>query len=256
MSKNTDAPDIDAPFSQPRFEEHTAQVRQIALGLAKELPRSVQINDLIQDGMLGLLDALLRASKEMTARHFRNFAAKRIRGAVLDGLRATDWGTRRVRRTMRRIEIATQKLGHQLGRAPTEGEVAEALDMPLAAYQQTLQEAHGYLLISLDDLEDRGENGNYLTQCALNNADPLVVLERSAFQAALAAALNGLPAQEREVLELYYEEGRNMREIAGNLSLSEGRISQLHTQAIARLRAALFTVEEQSRLLTPRRKPR
>lgn len=256
MSDKPDPPDMAEPENRRLVDELSPMVRQIAYGMAKDLPRSVQANDLVQDGMLGLMDAILRANKEMTAQQFRSFAAKRIRGAVLDGLRAIDWGTRRVRRTMRQVEIATQKLSHQLGRAPTEGEVAEALSMPLAAYQRTLQEAHGYSLISLDDLEGRVEAGDYLEYCVSTNANPLVVLERTAFQETLALALGALPGQEKMVMAHYYEAGRTMREIAELLGVTEGRICQIHAQAIARLRVAVVGGEERSPLLAPRRMPR
>ena len=255
-SDTCDSPDMSAPERQRLVEEHAPMVRQIAHGMLKELPHSVREDDLVQDGLLGLLDAILRANKAMTAQQFRSFAAQRIRGAVLDGLRAADWGSRRVRRAMRNIEITTQQLGHQLGRAPSESEVAAALGIPLASYQHTLQQAHGYFLISLDDLDGWEENSNYLDQCVSSNADPLVVLQRADFQKALAAALAALPAQEKEVVSLYYETERTMRQIGETLALSEGRVSQIHAQAIARLRAAVLGGAEKLPLLAPRRKPR
>ena len=252
----SDKADMSTPGNRRMVGELSPMVRQIAYGMAKELPNSVQVSDLVQDGMQGLMEAILRANKEMTAQQFRSFAAKRIRGAVLDGLRAIDSGTRRVRRTMRDVELATQKLGHQLGRAPGEAEVAEALGMPLARYQRTLQEAHGYFLISLDDLDGRVEAGDYIEYCASANLDPLVVLERKAFQETLGAAVDALPAQEKVVMAHYYEAERNMREIAGELGVSESRVCQIHAQAIARLRVAVLGGEEKSLLLAPRRKPR
>lgn len=256
MSDKPDRPDMSGPENQRMVDELSPLVRQIAYGMAKELPGSVQVGDLIQDGMLGLMDAILRANKAMTAQQFKSFAARRIRGAVLDGLRAIDWGTRRVRRAMRLAEMATQKLGHQLLRAPSEVEVAQALGIPLAAYQRTLQEAHGYSLIALDDLEGSVEAGSYLEYCASTNADPLIVLERSAFQDTLAIALGALPAQEKMVMAHYYEAGLAMREIADLLGVTEGRVCQIHAQAIARLRVAVVGGEERSPLLAPRRKPR
>lgn len=249
-------PDMSTPENQRMVGELSPLVRQIAYGMAKELPSSVQVGDLVQDGMQGLMGAILRANKEMTAQQFRSFAAKRIRGAVLDGLRAVDSGTRRVRRTMRDVELATQKLGHQLGRAPSEVEVADALGLPLIRYQRTLQEAHGYALISLDDLDGRVEAGDYLEYCAATNADPLIVLERKAFQTTLADALDALPAQEKAVMAHYYEAERNMRETAAELGVSESRVCQIHAQAIARLRVAVLGGEDKSPLLAPRRKPR
>ena len=248
--------EADDAESQRLLTRHTPMVRQIAQGLLKGLPSNVQADDLIQDGLLGLMDAIIRSNRQATERQFATYVAQRVRGAMLDGLRANDGGTRRVRREMRRVELAIQQLGHQLGRAPTEGEVSARLGMPIAAYQQLLQEAHGYFLISLDDLGGSDEGGDYLDQCASSDLDPLVVLQRAAFRQALSDALDALPGQEQKVMEFYYEEDRNMREIGGLLGVSEGRVSQIHAQAIARLRSAVIGVEEDRSLLAPRRQPR
>jgi FliA/WhiG family RNA polymerase sigma factor len=246
----------DDAESRRLLARHTPMVRQIAQGLMKGLPPNVQADDLIQDGLLGLMDAIIRTNRQATERQFATYVAQRVRGAMLDGLRANDGGTRRVRREMRRVELAIQQLGHQLGRAPTEGEVSARLGMPIAAYQQLLQEAHGYFLISLDDLGGGNEGGDYLEQCASSEFDPLVVLQRAAFRQALGGALDALPGQEQKVMALYYEEDHNMREIGGLLGVSEGRVSQIHAQAIARLRSAVIGVEEDRSLLAPRRLPR
>lgn len=246
----------DDAESQRLLTRHTPLVRQIAQGLLKGLPSNVQADDLIQDGMLGLMDAIIRTNRQETERQFAKYVAQRVRGAMLDGLRATDGGTRRVRREMRRVELAIQQLGHQLGRAPTEGEVSGALGMPITAYQQLLQEAHGYFLIYLDDLGGGDEGGDYLEQCASSELDPLVVLQRAAFRQALGGALDALPGQEQKVMALYYEEDRTMRDIGGLLGVSEGRVSQIHAQAIARLRGAVIGAEAGRSPLAPRRKPR
>jgi RNA polymerase sigma factor for flagellar operon FliA len=241
--------------SRELIARHTPLVRQIAQGLAKGMPSSVQADDLIQDGMLGLMDAVIRSSRQVTERQFEKYVEQRVRGAMLDGLRATDGGTRRVRREMRRVEVAIHRLGHQLGRAPREGEVAEALGMPIAEYQGLLQESHGYSLISLDDLGG-GAVDDYLEQCASSQQDPLVVLQRAAFRAALGTALGALPDQEQSVMAGYYGEGRTMREIGELMEISEGRVSQIHSQAIARLRGAVIGGEPERSVLAPRRKAR
>ena len=241
--------------SRQLIARHTPMVRQIAQGLAKGLPSSVATEDLIQDGLLGLMDAVIRSSREVTERQFEKYIAQRVRGAMLDGLRATDGGTRRVRREMRRVEVAIHQLGHRLGRAPREGEVADALGMPIAEYQGLLQESHGYSLISLDDLGGDADS-DYLEQCASSHQDPLVVLQRAAFRAALGGALGALPDQEQSVVARYYGEGRTMREIGELLDISEGRVSQIHSQAIARLRVAVIGGEPERSVLAPRRKAR
>lgn len=235
---------------------HEPLVRRIASGLMKGLPASVEADDLVQDGLIGLMDAIIRTSREKTGRQFEAYISQRVRGAMLDGLRANDGGTRRVRREMRRVEVAIQQVGHQRGRAPTEGEVAEALGMPIAKYQELLQEAHGYLLISLDDLRSEDENGNPLEQCTSTDGDPLAVLQRAAFRRALGGALDALPRQEQEVMKLYYEDELNMSAVGERIGLSEGRVSQIHAQAIARLRGVVVGADDQRSLLAPRRQAR
>jgi RNA polymerase sigma factor for flagellar operon FliA len=242
--------------SRRLIAEHTPMVKQIAQGLRKGMPASIQADDLVQDGMLGLMDAIIRANRETTGRQFDKYVSQRVRGAMLDGLRANDSGTRRVRREMRRVEVAIHKLGHELGRAPGEGEVASALGVPISEYQHLLQEAHGYLLISLDDLTENEPEGDPLEHYASCNQDPLVVLQRTAFRKALASALDALPRQEQSLMTYYYEEGRTMRDIGTLLGVTEGRVSQIHSQAIARLRVAVVGNEEQRSLLAPRRQPR
>ena len=210
--------------------------------------------DLVQDGMVGLMEALLRWTRVSTGAHFQNYMAQRAEGAMLDGLRALDPGSRQVRKQMRQVEQAIQQLEHQLGRAPKPREIALALKMPLHKYQQLLQEANGYMLISLHDL-DNDDAQAYLHHCISENTDPLVVLERSALKTALAHAVAQLPKQMQKILQMYYLQDLKMHEIAHQLHLSEARISQLHTQAIALLRASM-PEGNITLLLQPRRKAR
>lgn len=235
-------------------ESQAHLVKSIANSLARRLPASVERADLIQDGTLGVMEALLRWTKETTGAHFENYVALRAHGAMLDGLRALDPGSRQVRKEMRRVEQAIQSLGHAHGRFPREREIAEALGISLQAYQRLLQDAQGYLLISLHDLAGEEEEA-YLEHCINENADPLVVLERSGLRMALANAVKLLTKQKQTLLKLYYEDDLKMREIAEKLGLSEARISQLHTQTIAELRAAMPDGDINT-LLKPRRKAR
>lgn len=246
----------DDAESRALIGRHAPMVRQIAQGLAKGLPSSVQTDDLIQDGLIGLMDAIIRSSIETSGRQFGKYAAQRVRGAMLDGLRANDGGSRRVRREMRRVEAALHQLGHRLGRVPRGGEVAAALGMPIGDYQQLLQEAHGYTLISLDDLGGGEADEEYPDLSTSSQQDPFVVLRRAAFRKVLGDALEALPAREQAVMTHYYEEERPMREIGELLGLSEGRVSQIHAQAIARLRVAVIGGEPQRSVLAPRRQAR
>ena len=234
----------------------TPLVKRIARRLMRTLPSSVEADDLVQDGMVGLMDALLRTTRETTGQEFDNYVSQVVRGAMLDGLRGADIGTRRARRDMRQVEVVIQRLGHQLGRHPTEAEVAAALEMPIADYQKLLQEVYGYSLVSLDDLVDHGDSEEYLAYCASNNLSPVGALERANFKDVLINAIRSLSKQEKLVMTHYYESGRNMKDIGVRLGLTEGRISQIHAQAIARLRVAVLGGETKTKLLAPRRKKR
>ncbi|MBK7685365.1 MAG: RNA polymerase sigma factor FliA [Rhodocyclaceae bacterium] len=248
--------DLNNPEVRRLVDRLTPLVKRIARRLMRTLPASVEADDLVQDGMIGLMGAVLRSTRETTGQEFDKYVSQCVRGAMLDGLRANDMASRRVRREMRQVEVVMQQLGHKLGRQPTEGEVSAALDMSISDYQKLLQEVYGYTLVSLDDLVDHGDSEEYLTYCATNDLSPVGALERSGFQGVLIEALRALPKQEKLILTHYYEAGRNMREIGAKLGLTEGRISQIHAQAIARLRAAVLGGEVRTTLLAPRRKKR
>lgn len=214
-------------------------VKRIAYHLMAKLPASVLADDLIQNGMLGLLDAIGRFEEGMGAQ-FETYAVQRIRGAMLDGLRENDWMPRGVRREMRRVESAIQQLEHHHGRAPSEAELAEALAMPLGDYQKLLQDARGHQLIYLEDLSSGGDDENYLDRnIAGVERDPLEALEDAGVRKALVSAIENLPEREKLMMSLYYEEDLNLREIGEVLGVTESRVCQLHSQAIARLRVAV-----------------
>ena len=218
--------------------QHAALVKRIAYHLMARLPASVQADDLIQNGMLGLLDAIGRFEDGMGAQ-FETYAVQRIRGAMLDGLRENDWLPRGVRREMRRIETAIQQLEHQNGRAPTEKELADSLGMALAEYQKLLQDARGHQLIYLEDLTG-GDDENYLDRNPAGPVvDPWAALEDADVRRCLVKAIENLPEREKLMMSLYYEEDLNLREIGEILEVTESRVCQLHSQAIARLRAAV-----------------
>ncbi len=214
-------------------------VKRIAYHLMAKLPASVDVDDLIQNGMIGLLDALGRFEEGMGAQ-FETYAVQRIRGSMLDGLRDNDWLPRGVRREMRRVEAAIHKLEHENGRAPSEAELAVALGMALAEYQKLLLEARGHQLVYLEDLTD-GDGDDYLDRHAAEAMvpDPLAMMEQASARAALVLAIEGLPEREKMMMALYYEQDLNLREIGDVLGVTESRVCQLHSQAIARLRSAV-----------------
>lgn len=228
--------------------QHQPLVRRIALQMMAKLPASVELDDLIQAGMLGLLDASSRYQDNRGAQ-FETFVSQRIRGAMLDELRANDWGSRGLRQSARGIEKAIQALGHRLGRAPSEGEIAKELKMDLEAYQSMLQEIQGCQLLYVEDFA-KGEPDNAFLDVHAQDVrkdrrggdDPLAQLLESGFRHQLVDAIGALPDRDQLLLKLYYEEELNLREIGAILEVSQSRVCQLHSQAITRLRAKLKDV--------------
>ncbi len=214
-------------------------VKRIAYHLMAKLPASVQVEDIIQNGMLGLLDAMNRYEEGLGAQ-FETYAVQRIRGAMLDGLRENDWLPRSLRRDMRRIETAITTLEQAKGRQPTEGELAESLGVPLGEYQKMLQEARGYQLVYFEDFTN-GDDDDYLDRHSVGteDLDPLARLLDKNMRDVLVRAIGDLPDREKTVMGLYYEEDLNLREIGEILGVSESRVCQLHSQAIARLRSRI-----------------
>lgn len=218
--------------------QYAPLVKRIAYHLMAKLPASVQVDDIIQNGMLGLLDAINRYEEGLGAQ-FETYAVQRIRGSMLDGLRENDWLPRSLRRDMRRIEAAIHALEQQYGRQPTESELAQALGMPLAEYQRMLQEARGYQLVYFEDFKDEGDDDYLERHFVGNGADPVEILLDASMREQLVKAIEDLPEREKTVMGLYYEEDLNLREIGEVLGVSESRICQLHSQAIARLRSRI-----------------
>ncbi|WP_341675331.1 RNA polymerase sigma factor FliA [Niveibacterium sp. SC-1] len=219
--------------------QYVPLVKRIAYHLMAKLPASVQVEDIIQNGMLGLLDAIGRYEEGLGAQ-FETYAVQRIRGAMLDGLRENDWLPRSLRREMRRIETAIHQLEQRFGRQPTEKELADSLGMSLADYQKMLQEARGYQLVYFEDFGDEDEESFLDRHIVGSESDPLALLEDKSMREGLVQAIDDLPEREKMVMGLYYEEDLNLREIGEVLGVSESRVCQLHSQAIARLRSRIM----------------
>ncbi len=220
-------------------EHFVPLVKRMAHHLLARLPASVQVDDLVQAGMIGLMDAASRFEEGQGAQ-FETYASQRIKGAMLDELRANDWMPRGVRRAQRDIEKAIRKLEHKLGRAPGEAEVANAMSLPLSEYQTLLADARGAQLIHFDSGDDDGESDSFLDRhCADTSGDPLERVKDARFRAALIGAIDVLPEREKNLMGMYYEQELNFREIAAVLGVTESRVCQLHSQAVARIRARL-----------------
>ncbi|ABI60656.1 MULTISPECIES: RNA polymerase sigma factor FliA [Nitrosomonas] len=218
--------------------EFTPLVKRIAYHMMARLPASVQVDDLIQAGMIGLLDAINRYEGSY-GRQFESYAAQRIRGSMLDELREADWLPRSLRRKMRQIETAMRTLEQRLGCPPSEQEIADELNLPLAEYQEMLQEAGGGQLIYYEDFQVDEEDHFLDHLCNDQGNEPLDQLLEKNLRELLVAAIEKLPAKEKLVMGMYYEQEMNLREIGDVLGVSESRICQLHTQAISRLRTRL-----------------
>lgn len=209
-------------------------VRRHALSLQVRLPASIELDDLVQAGMMGLLEALGRFDAGQGA-SFATFASQRIRGAMVDELRTRDWLPRSVRRSARAMDEAVRQLEQTLGRAPEEGEIAKALDMPLGDYQQLLSDTNSGQLLPFEEL--MAEGSEPLSHEGVDT--PFDRLLDGQQRERLIVAIEALPEREKLLMALYYQEELNLKEIGAVLGVTESRVSQLHSQAISRLRARL-----------------
>jgi RNA polymerase sigma factor for flagellar operon FliA len=224
--------------------QHGPLVKKLAHQLKARLPPNVEVDDLIQAGMMGLLDAIARYEDTHGAQ-FETYAVQRIRGAMLDELRSSDWLPRSIRQNMRKVEDAVQVLTQQLGRAPQESEMAKQMDMTLVQFQALLGECGGHQLIYYEDFHDaEGGHEHFLDRFAASESqEPSQGLVDESFRAAVIDSINRLPEREKILMGLYYEQEMNLKEIGAVLGVSESRVCQLHSQAIARMRS---TLREQS----------
>jgi len=221
------------------LKQYSPLVRRLAHQMIAKLPANVEIDDLIQVGMIGLNDAMSRFDSEQGVQ-FETFATQRIRGAMLDELRGSDWMSRGGRRQQREIETAVHKLEQKLGRAPQESEIAESMGMTLTQYQEVLGKVRGTQLVYLEDMSGDEGGDDYLDRHVSNeNANPLSMLQDHRMREALVEAIKNLPEREQYVMSMYYEHDMNLKEIAAVLKVTESRICQLHSQSIARLRVKL-----------------
>lgn len=216
--------------------EHQELVRRIAWHLIARLPDCVEVDDLIQAGQIGLIEAARHFRSEMGAR-FTTFASTRIRGAMLDELRRGDWIPRSVHRNARAIAAAVKAVEARLGRAASENEVAAELGVSLSEYQAIAGDAARGPLMSLDALTDSDHHPSDIPD--MDSGDSLDAVSNNGFRRALADAIDQLPERERQVMGLYYDEALNLREIGSVLGVTESRVCQIHAQAVARLRGRL-----------------
>ncbi len=222
--------------------EHTSLIRHVAGRIAMRLPAHVPLEDLTSAGVLGLIDAVDKFDPDQNVK-FKTYAEFRIRGAILDELRAMDWVPRSVRKKSSRLEDTYHQVQNQLGRAASDEEMAAALGVPLEEFFRLLDEVKGVNLLSLDDpnspLGQLDPEQVVLALVRDEMGDPLAHLGLAELRQQVASAIEGLPEKEKLVVSLYYYDELTMREIGEVLGYTESRISQMHTKAILRLRGRL-----------------
>jgi len=235
--------------------EHLPTVRYIARRIHERLPQHVELDDLVSAGVVGLIDAFSKFDHTKKVQ-FKSYAQFRIRGAILDSLRTLDWSPRELRRKGRAVEEAIRALTQRLGRAPAEQEIATDLGLELTEYQQLLGDLKGLEIGSLhvERTEDSGDEELAYIPGSPED-DPLFRCLQSEMRERLAGAIDGLPEKERLVLTLYHYEGLTMKEIGQMLGVVESRVSQIHSSAVIRLRAALGEFAGRKAPTAARRRP-
>ena len=218
------------------ISENIDLVKRIAHHLSARLPSSVELDDLFQSGMIGLLEAAGNFDPGKGA-SFATYAGIRIRGAMLDEIRRLDWTPRSVHRKVRMVADAVHRIENENGRDARDGEVAELLGISLDEYHQILQDASSARIFSVEDVGIDGELP--FAEGAGQSLDPLANLQNDDFRQGLAEAISELPERERLVVSLYYDEELNLREIGEVLGVTESRVCQIHGRAMVRLRARM-----------------
>lgn len=215
------------------IREYAPLVKRIAHHMVSRMPSSVQPDDLIQSGMIGLLEASTKYDPGKGA-SFETYAGIRIRGAMLDEIRKGDWVPRSVHRNAREVAKTMKSLENKLGRDASDREVADEMGVKLSDYFDILKDTQGSRLFSFEEMPGNGEDG-----VRSNSPDPMDQIQRRDFQRCLAEAIATLPEREQLVLSLYYDDELNLKEVGEVLGVSESRVSQIHSQAALRLRSKL-----------------
>ena len=214
-------------------------IKHIAHRVAIRVPNNVEIRDLINAGVLGLMDAIEKFEPERNVK-FKTYAEVRIRGAILDSLRDLDWAPRSLRKKSKDLERMYTDLSQKLGRPATDEEVSEAMGGNIEDFHALVDQLHGLTIGSFENLSDSEDSENYINYYPDDGSnDPYTKFESNELTRLLADAVEELPEKERLVLSLYYYEEFTMKEIGALLGVNESRVSQLHTKATLRLRGKL-----------------
>jgi RNA polymerase sigma factor for flagellar operon FliA len=214
---------------------HASLVKRIAYHLLNRLPPTVQIDDLIQAGMVGLLEAASNFDADMGA-SFETFAGIRIRGSMIDEIRRSDWTPRSVHRKFRSVSEAIRKIENETGEDAKDADVALALGISLGDYHQILIDSSSSRIYSIDTMEENTQDAAIPSSSEIT---PEEAFNQSEYQQQLAGAIRQLPEKEQLVMSLYYDDELNFREIGEILDVTESRICQLHGQALLRVKARM-----------------
>lgn len=229
------------------IENYLYLVRYVAGKMAMSVPPSVEIDDLVSAGVVGLMDAVGKYDPGRDTK-FETYAVARIRGAIVDDLRSLDWVPRSVRRKARMVEEAYSYLENELGRAADDEEISKRLNMSVVEFRSIVDEIISAGLLSLDDFvgSQDGERTTRIVDlvCAKDGGSPSTSLEIEEMKEIMAQAIMNLPEKERTVVALYYYEDMTLKEIGRTLGVSESRVSQIHTKAMLRLRGRLRSIQD------------
>ncbi|MBJ7555240.1 RNA polymerase sigma factor FliA [Marinomonas spartinae] len=219
-------------------EQYGYLVKKIAYHLLARLPNTVDVNDLTQAGMMGLIEAYKRFESDKGA-SFETYAGIRIRGSIMDEIRKTDWAPRSVRRNGRAVSAAIKELEAKAGRDVSDMEVAAHMNISIEEYHDIIHSSMTTQLFSYEEMLESDDGGVLDTFSDEASGTPYLLAEESGFQDQLANEIDQLPEREKLVLSLYYNDELNLKEIGAVLGVSESRVSQIHSQAALRLRARL-----------------
>jgi RNA polymerase sigma factor FliA len=242
--------DIPNTLKEQIVLEHTPLIRYIVNRIAVRLPSHIDLDDLHNTGVIGLMDAIEKYDPEKNCK-FKTYAEFRIKGAILDQLRSLDWVPRSVRQKGRRLERAYGEVEQRLGRSATEDEVADSLGLQLDKLQELVNQVRGISLVNLEEIRGGGQegdrNGSYADVVEDVNAEnPYSTLKLQEMKQIVADTIATLPEKERLVISLYYYEDLNMKEIGNILGITESRVCQIHTKSVLRLRSKLKNTLERS----------
>ena len=235
MYENTPTVDLDS-----LVEQHAVLVKRIAHHLLSRLPASVQLDDLIQAGMLGLFEAAGRFDNSKGAR-FETYAGIRIRGAMLDEIRKGDWTPRSVHKQSRAISDAIKEVEQSHGTDARDRDIADAMEISMDEYHKLLVDISGSRLFSLEELKMMSDGADVVEagDSEMSHENPLDIIQKQDFGKYLADIIRNLSDREQTVLSLYYDQEMNLKEIGEILEVSESRVSQIHSQAVLRVRSRL-----------------